>query len=242
MFDVLKWKAELAESQFSYNALSELLEDRKALQYHLSGYGIMEIGNGKISTREITANDFKDEDDYLNSYIDKIKQVIDIYRRQMIVLVVTYLEGIVFDFMESLFATFPSRMYGYLDAGAEQNLKGKVDLKDILNADTKDELLRMLSRRSASVATRGKFEAAVGTLEKTAKVKLDAVLIEKLRLLVELRNRIVHEASKENITDQTVREGFEAANDFLQSLGRVAAEKKMPLNHFSDFIEENVES
>lgn len=153
MFDVIQWTTEL-DSQFSYNALNELLKDREALQRHLSSnYKLIEVNtdSDELTTREISSDDFTDDDNYLNSYIDNIERAIDIYRRQMIVLAVTYTEGIILDFMESLFVAFPIRMYDYLDSDSEQNLKGKVDLKDILSADTKDDLVTILSRRAASI-------------------------------------------------------------------------------------------
>jgi len=239
MFDILKWMAEISESQFSYDSLNELLENQDALKHHLSNFEMMEFTEtGEVASRPISPDDFI-QGSYLDAYINKMQEVIYIYRRQMVVLFVTYVESIVFDFMKSLFLAYPARMYEFLDMGTDQKIKGKIDLKEILDANTKDELIGKLAQRTASVATRGKFETVVNNLEKVSKSKLDTVLIKKLKYFTELRNKIVHEASKKELTDQAVRDGFEAVNNLLQSLGKIAAQKNIPYSFIPE-VEENI--
>jgi len=163
-------------------------------------------------------------------YLEGIRDAHNVYKRQMIVLIATYIENILIDFMECTFTAHPSRMYEYLNDGIERHLKGKVDLKEILESGSIETLVERLASRSASIATGGKFCTALNNLERITKSKLESKLTKDLLTLVELRNRIVHEASQDIVTYEQVRDGFEHITALLKALGNIATSSDIPIH------------
>lgn len=114
-------------------------------------------------------------------------------------------------------------MYNYLTSKeTNDESKGKIDLKEILQATSMGELIQSLVVRAASKATQGSLDGKIKTIEREAKTKIDPAIVSELRLLVELRNRIVHEASAENVTAPQVKASAELIKNYLELLGNIA--------------------
>jgi hypothetical protein len=230
-FDLEKWVEKLRGDVWALGALQSFAANSEALTYHvaltqmltdesetdeppvLDGDVDVEILEYGFDIEDVEAVELAAED-----YQKDVQRAVEIHMRQMIVLVVTYVEGIILEFMECLFTKHPARMYAYLFPRQERGLRGKVDLKDILGAESKEALVASLTRRAASIATQGSFQATVNSLEKVSKSELDASLLGDIASLVGQRNRIVHEASSEEVGEERVRQGFRTAVNLLREL------------------------
>jgi hypothetical protein len=211
VFNVGKWRLQITQNILAFSSLQGLIEDGDTLENHAA----------KLMNPLQWPSEFIEELKTYNS--GKIIIANNVFARQMVVLLVTYFEAIINDFFVCLFVKYPERMYEYLTPKGEENaLKGKVDLKEVIKASSKDDLLQSLADKATANATKGNFNSTIKILEQIASNKLDIKMLSALRSLVESRNRIVHEASTEVITAMQIRESAELIENFLRLLGGIA--------------------
>jgi hypothetical protein len=151
-----------------------------------------------------------------------------IYMRQMIVLITAYVEGMLVEFSNCLFIRHPMRMYAYLASGQDVGQKGKVDLRELVDAASKEELLHRLAKRAAKALNEGSFDKALKKLQELADFRLEPALVDRLKGIVEQRNRIIHEVLEEDVTKDRVVVGFEVFEQLLSSLYDMAVHNDVP--------------
>jgi transcriptional regulator with PAS, ATPase and Fis domain len=142
------------------------------------------------------------------------------HRRQTLVVAVTYLELIIEEFLRAIFVAEPNRMYEYLNQSAEQ--KGKVDLKEVLAAESKESLLQSLALRSAKVAAQGKFKATMRNIRQITGQGIHPTLVEKLDGLITRRNELVHETHDLEVDWREASDALSAVWDLARWLGAIA--------------------
>jgi hypothetical protein len=220
----------------AYWHIHKFLNDDKVVEDYLSSHKPLKairITDDGILFEDGSVVPLSDDDDdwelltahTINLSPDEIKINLQVarqfYNRQMIVITATYIEIILKDFLRIVFAKFPERMHNYLD---EENVKkGFVSLKLITKASSLSDLLSDLSEQAASNALKGRFKNQLNVLlniipEQEVSQHLQSRLID----IVEKRNRIVHEASQEQITEDNVRETLDTCLALLASLADVA--------------------
>src|SRR5688572_19729737 len=139
----------------------------------------------------------------------------------MVVVRSTYIELILKDFLRVVFYKFPERMHDYLDEG--NSYKGLVSLKSITKASSLPKLLYDLSEQAASNALKGRFKSQLNNLARIIpEQEITQDLQNELIRIVEKRNRIVHEASQEQLPIDEVRQTFDTCIKLLTSLADVA--------------------
>ena len=251
VFDVDKWHSTLIDSVGTFRILDALATSRDTLVHHIhtdytfrsfrsmgaENLGATDgLGNELVSeptTIELkieqmvlkTKDDLDVEMILRQGHLEALETAFAVLRRQMIVVLGTYIERFIVEFMEASFASHPASMYEYLNDESDRRLHGKVDLNDVLRVDSKDDLLRMLAQKAASIATRGKFETTLNTLEKISKSTIEPTQKAELIKLAKLRNEIVHEASEEEMSALTIGAGHDVAIEFLRTLARIASER-----------------
>ena len=230
-FDISKWQLETLEIIGAYQALERLLSSSDSLQYHISRLPFLTWDkDGNTSSGVLTQLPEEHQAGFSNLLFTSFESAREVYNRQMIVLAATYTEVISDDFLYCLFMSYPERMYDYVDEDQSKLNKGKVDLKDILKEDSKESFISTLARRSTSIAMRGKFSKVTKVIENVSKCMLDSILVRNLSGVIEQRNRIVHEAVKDEITAERVHEAFDLIEQFLKSLGKIAHQIGIPFN------------
>jgi hypothetical protein len=207
-------------------ALEMLVTNTKTLNYHAANLPIMSFPEDTpiSSVAEQVPSEARIDGSAIlrDAYIDSVKDAYNSYKRQMIVLIVAYLEGLITDFLWCIFVAHPSRMYDYLADGTEKSSKGKIDLKDVIDSESKDVLIDRLATRAASNVMKGRFDATLNSLQKVTRLDLNDPLRNALCALNEQRNRIVHEASPEIVASQQVRKNLEYLEKMLVYLGQAA--------------------
>lgn len=156
------------------------------------------------------------------------------YSHQMLVYAHTLAEIILKDYFVSLFVTHPKRMYNYLIIGNDVALKGKVDLKEILEANSKDLLIEQLAQVAANIATGGQIKKVLKNVAEVSNCNVDRQLVDSLSDLAEERNRIVHEGKQSFGEEVRVTEVFQTVADltyFLASLARQNGVQVKDLGH-----------
>lgn len=250
IFKVKRWGNEVYRSSQTYGHIRAFFENNNALGNYLDAHKPVKLvklvrsENDTISILledgrmiEISDDEFEPthhtivlDQDNIKAHLQEAQQF---YNRQMIVIVATYTELILKDFLQVGFCKFPERMYNYL--GDSNDNKGLVSLRLITKVDSLPELIYALSEQATSTALKGRFKAQLNNLariipEKEIPQKLQAQLID----LVEKRNRIVHEASQEQISDDNVREVLDVCFELLTSLVDIAVKCDISLDVSND--------
>ncbi len=237
-FKIYRWGREIYRSIQAYWHIQSFFGDSKVLEGYLDAHRPLNINTAKFVDGGLLLEDgsileFPDEEDDFEPTLhtitltqDEIKANLQeaekFYNRQMVVVTATYIELILKDFLRVVFCKFPERMHNYLDEG--NGYKGLVSLKLITKASSLSELLYDLAEQAASNALKGRFKAQLNNLARIIpEEEITQNLQNELVGIVEKRNRIVHEASQEQLTVDEVRQAFDTCAELLTSLANIAA-------------------
>ncbi len=214
------WITSLDEQIQAYTYLIDILEDKIAMETYLSNrvakIGQFEEQEGKNKWPE-----------NLKKYVASsafqmsVPEAINTYSRQMIVVAASYLENIISNFFAALFYKYPNRMYDFVGKNDNES-KGKVDLHDVLNANSKDEMLVSLAKQAASNAVQGKNKIVINRLDNLCDKNLDPILLKRVAEVFEQRNQILHELSESEVKPKDVQVVFELVELFLHDLMKTA--------------------
>lgn len=157
------------------------------------------------------------------------------YNQQIVVIMVSVTESLIQMFFNCVFCRYPERMYDYiLPKTIDNSLKGKVDLKEILQNTTRENLIRSLASRASEIAMQGKFQSNIKSLQSVTEDAFDEKILNKLIPLVEQRNRIVHElAREEDLTHNDVTAAFNNVIELVKETERVAIKLDIPVSRIS---------
>ena len=236
IFTARTWGSEIHRSIQAYWHIRTFLNDEKVVGDYLNSHkplkavritddGIL-FEDGSIVPLSDDENDWELLTAHtINLSPDEIKvnlqEAGQFYNRQMIVITATYIEIILKDFLRVAFLKFPERMHNFLDEG--NGNKGLVSLKLITRAPSLSELLSDLSEQAASNALKGRFKSQLNILSRIIpEQEISQLLQTQLIDIVEKRNRIVHEASQEQISEDNVRETLDTCLELLTSLANIA--------------------
>jgi hypothetical protein len=153
-----------------------------------------------------------------------------IFRRQMIVLLKTYLEQIIKDFSINVFIGKPEKMAKYLLLNEFQDVKSLEELKKILRESETTVLNELPKKATQKVMKDG--STIFKKIKEISNAKIKPRTKENLDKLNEIRTHIVHDASVEEISREFLYRSFESVRDLIVSFREVCAE-----NNISDVEE-----
>jgi uncharacterized protein (UPF0147 family) len=130
-------------------------------------------------------------------------------------------------------------MYEFLYAQEKEEQKGAVSLKEIIKVDSMPELINKLAEQATGNLLKGGFTAQLNNLTKTIKAEVPPELKGKLKGLISSRNRIVHEASKEEIEESDVEAALDACSSLIKYLAEVSDKNNIRLDEYNVFGLEN---
>ncbi|HHF2902116.1 TPA: HEPN domain-containing protein [Vibrio alginolyticus] len=128
----------------------------------------------------------------------------------MVVISSTIFEALLNEFLKCYFLENPQKMYNYA------SVDGNVKFKDILQFSSKEELLNHYACVSAKRFTGKTWKTVLNNLEKL--LKLGNEQRETLLRMLEVRNEIIHEASKKPVEHDDVFDFINAVKDFANSI------------------------
>ncbi len=143
------------------------------------------------------------EDDYL---LGELAIARDVYLRQMIVLAATNVELILTNFFHCVYITNPQRMNQVLPPHGKRG--AAIRLSEVIEAGSREELLSKLADQAASLKGGGESDKIVKRLIDECHIELHRPIVDDLKALKELRNRIVHDYTEEAVTLEQVHSAF----------------------------------
>lgn len=230
MFKAGNWYMEIIVSLNFYQVVHAFLTDKEALKKHLDSWQVIEGSDEGVKYHRVEA--VPHFASHIESTVERGEQF---YNKQMVVIAGTYIELILKDYLGILFSHFPLRMYEYLYTQDHAEHRGFVSLKEIVQVNGLDDLLKNLSEQATANALKGRFGAQVNNLEKISKESITEDLKQKLTSLVERRNRIVHEASPEEVKDDDVKGVLDTCLELISFLALASNKHSIPLDEYSLF-------
>ncbi len=243
IFQPTQWISEIHEGSRSFEEMSELIANKEAVDQHLDlistgPMGIPDSDNDRVLYKETRIADLpaQEAEDMRMRIRYSITSAASVYRRQMIVAVITLIESMMVDYAQAIFASFPVRMHEFL-CESEKTPKGTVDLQEIIGAKTKKALISNLAKRASVTLMRGKFTSGLKAIERISKLKIDEDLFKQLTDLAEIRNRIVHERIKDEISREEVAAAFNIASKLLEFMESSARSNGLQVDGIFEFNE-----
>lgn len=209
-FESYPCEMEIFELESLFDVIDNFLKDEKAKKAHLT-------------------KDVLRRDDVFGNPNQILLAGVQIFRRQMVVLLQTHLEQIIKDFSINIFIGKPEKMAGYILLDEFQD--GKDELGKILG-ENKTANLNQLPALATSKVIKGGLSKALERVKKLSNAKIKAHTKAVLAKLNETRTQIVHDTSDDEISKEFLHECFEAVRDLIVSFREVCAE-----NNISDIEE-----
>lgn len=213
-----QWFDELQEALDGYSAIHDPIICSDALRTHYEnsrlieivglGFKVQEEESGRTVSEE-DINNFRQE--WIEEFVGQGLTGVMTYRRQMVVISVTLLEAMLKDFISSFFFEKPESMYSYVGDGS-----GSVSFKDVIKYDSKNEYISHLSTSAAQKFISQKWTVLFSNLNKLLKVETPNS--EELVKLAQLRNSIIHEGSKMEISNEYVFSSFDIVRELIEFL------------------------
>lgn len=215
-----------------YVELDQALAPIDILNSMLTGADISKVVKRRIQGKSYLSNFREAPDEYFEGEIRIAHQV---YLRQMIVLAVTYLEQMLKDYFRCELMAFPNRMNKYLSNDGRG--KAFISLNEVIDESSKESLLRRLAERAATHAVDPRFDRIIEKIVSDYHIDVRSEIQREIREFVELRNRIVHDATKEEVSIEKVYEAFELNHCILYILAIACDANQIPYYDETGFLD-----
>lgn len=219
---------ELIEALGCFRQLHSFARDEAALHAHLTG-----SGRPLRVTVEGTMEGVSDPDiaRFVGHLSESIDTALAVYRRQLIVVIVSIVEAAIADAFTVLFAYRPETIKGLSKEAGSDSFNTAVPIDELMTASHLDDLRMGVVERAAAYACQGRSKKTV--LRRLARLYSDEVeptAEEGFVELVERRNMIVHENSKKDVTNVDIEDAFDGAMTFVRELGKLVSRRGLPIH------------
>ena len=249
----LKWTLKEYLEGMSINEIKEISEvyHSQELSFYLDKYGgiddfldleATQEGRKKLATMRA------------RRLIDDWERSIEIHKKQVFILISTYFELIVENFLDSLFNRFPEKMNSYI--GQPHRSKpikdGRIQLDIVLNSESREKLINKLSKTAVGEFLRKKNREIISEINKLIRQGgkgINAELSEKMIDLLEIRNVIVHRNESPDfsgyagtlpyynhsfLSSESALEiqALKVLEDFVVELGDICLRMDIPQNYY----------
>jgi len=206
-FESFVWEFELYQLERLFGVIDDFLNDQPAQEFHLD-------------RKYKTQTKFSEVFDRVEDSAQFLPNGIQVFRRQMVVLLRTYLEQIIKDFLENVFIGKPEKMARYLLLSEFQGDQSLDEFEKVLH-DNKTAIIKELPKNAATRATAGKMQRVLNRVEEISGAKIEKCTKDTLIRLNAVRTHIVHEASNQEITSEFLSESVGAIADLVVALRKV---------------------
>lgn len=115
---------------------------------------------------------------------------------------------------EELLPEYPERMFNYVSED------GRVNFNLVIKHNSKEELMEFFASIAAKKFLGRKWKEVLKQLERTLKTELPRV--ETLLDMLSLRNMIIHEAAKPEVSNEALYDYFYAVQGFNEKLTSIS--------------------
>lgn len=223
-FDLDGWFGVLQFLPDDYLHLEQYVKNKQVRKAYLDSIKIINVDLTKDKSSP-SVSISKEETDKL-PHIESVDIAFKQYSNQILVVLVSYLEQIIREFLEVFYYYKPEKM---------KQINGFVDLSELLNCKSNVELLTKLSKVAAD-AVRGGIIAKIKRIESLTGKKIDKNLLNKINELVRKRNEIIHKTKSYNVTDSIIGKFNNNITELLKQLGLMLKSNKIPVTSNSGLL------
>ena len=210
-----EWWSEFYQLTLMADLLDALVSDKEVVESIVEKY--------YAERYEATGPQFEWEDKWLIEF--NLVQIQEKFFQQSIVLMVSYLDALVEEFLACWFYSHPDTMYDYLTVQKDMiEVRGVVRLNEITSFGDITRVLENLAWRAAAKVGKRKIGKRIEVIERLTKIEMPSSVKETLVALVELRNHIVHEyvpSTEENLSLDSIRAVSEEISEFIDRLDAI---------------------
>ncbi|NVI81334.1 HEPN domain-containing protein [Janthinobacterium sp. BJB401] len=226
-FDHGKWHYELIEALGCYGTLYAYCSNDDAIRSHL-----MSAGRPKRSSEDGDLEGVADADaeSFLEPVAESISIALRAYSRQLVVVIVSLIEGAIGEAFDVLFTFRPETIKSLEGDSSDRSFKAVVSVTELISSSSLDELRRSIVERAISTAMQGSSATVLKRLERLLKAEISLDQKKAFLELVALRNRIVHDNLALQLDHGEVRRYFDVGTDLVEQLGSMIHQNSLPLN------------
>jgi hypothetical protein len=219
-FEVDNMYGALLEDFSSYKNIHSYVSDEKAMKEHIDSLS--------CASPEPVRNLVESEERMKNLLESSIKDSLDHFAALTITGICSTFEITAKQFFKILFLNYPNQMHQYL---GNENQKGMLNLSDVLDSDSYDNLLITLSEKASKSASKGKYGEILTRAYKLSKYEINLDVIYSINELQKERNKIVHEKSNSTKSLSDISYAHKCAATAIEELARCAEKRGLPGNY-----------
>ena len=230
-FDTGKWRAKLLFTPSEFKELVKLARDDGALRAHLQqmqGITLSDAGPTRVSYSDLST---EDRDTWRLAKREDVTAAMELLARQMVVVGMSYCEGLLVEYCQALFEARPQKMHDFL--GVPEHI-GRISLKEIVGASSREDLLTTLAKSAGKRVVDRKITKTLGHTAVLSGITFPQTLIDTLQSFSDARNRIVHDVVEPDIKPDDVNRLFDALSALVTCLGAAAPANGVSANDPSD--------
>lgn len=212
-----------------YKTLLEYINDEDALRIHTNKFGYRFNDNGELFKIPL---DDESRGDWHSFTKNELGSMTEFINNQIIVYMTTIIEASISNFFQCLFQKEPNRLLLLRDT---PNLG--FSLQDFLRYETKQSYISELSNRAANFYNSGNIGSVMKRIREVSGLVLEEKILKILTEISLLRNEIVHEGKKYEITLEKLDNYSNVIEEFLKALGKKLAELEIEIIDPSNFLE-----
>jgi hypothetical protein len=216
LFNYSKCSGQIAGHLTAWQAISRYVEDSAALNMHARAQA---EANGESVL-------FSSIDDHAASIARDVCVGLEVYNRQMIVVGASLFERFTKHLILELFLAYPNRISKFIE---NDKRKPVVNWNLVLEATSKEEIMRQLAQEAASKAVRGTVDKVIKRLKELGNYEgsFPKDLEKRLPALIERRHEIVHKKYPLECTTRDVMELFTAVSEYTAVLLAIAEHENL---------------
>ncbi len=211
--DRLAWKA--LEDFIAYRDLYLYINNQTAMTSYTQSMSL----HSSVEPDEKSANNLRNEVEI------SIKNSLSHFASQTIVSFCTTYEIACKEFFKNLFIKHPQLMH---DCVSDKYTNGTILLKEIINAESYDEIVSNTADKAANSASKGKYGDFIKRAAKSTRLDFNQDIVVQLNTLQLLRNRIIHEKHITPLTIDELSTAQSTVSASIEFLCRCAINKDVP--------------
>lgn len=218
-----KWYYELLEAQVTLRTLRNYSTDQTALRHHYESDWTITGADADGRLVHKRPSESEHGEDFFASFTSDVETAIGNLTRQSVVLVASILEAALADAFRVVFHHRPTVMKSLDGFSAATNID------DLLNATDVESLRRLVIERAISWATTGKLDSVISRLNSATGQSVNSKIVAQFRVVLEQRNKIIHEHKKLELTVEQIDSIFETGTAMLEEFGRTLYHARIPV-------------
>lgn len=222
-YNISYWHSKLTQCFSGFVTLYNYAQNNEAIREHVNSFEITDIGTKGETIIPITSIDEEGQNFFIDTTTKSIESALLIFSDQMIVVFVSIMDSMLSELIQHMFINSTESFFNILK-DEENKPIFKIDLTDIVKAQTREQILENHAVKISSQILSGKIEKQIKRIEKISNCTIADGTKNTIIGLYDLRNKIVHELKQSNTTTKQIDSYYEACHALIDETGKILEE------------------